>query len=146
MTTDQTIDTVLAIIAFGALGLGLLSMLVGWLVKTYDQLMSRWVAGEVAPAASSLETDARQPPDAPAPPKIRAEELLTLCKLMRLAGIKREDAQAAFTASGLPFNNNVWASAAPPPPADDYRTPIAGRATSADYYPDEPELAYRPPR
>jgi len=44
MTTDQTTDIVLAIIAFGALGLGLLSMLYGWIVQTYDRIMSRYVA------------------------------------------------------------------------------------------------------
>ncbi len=144
MPADQTIDFVVMFLTLGCLALGLGSMLLGWLVKQYDALMSRWTPAERAPRPSSLETDARRTPDAPPLPKMKAEELLTLYKLMRVAGIKREEAQAAFTQSGLPFNNNVWTRAAPPP--DSYRTPIAGRTTSADYYPDEPELVYRPPR
>ena len=127
MTTDQTTDMVLAIIAFGALGLGLLSMLIGWAVKTYDKLMSRAEEAPTQSLPSSLETDARQTRDA----KPRAEEYLTLCKLMRRHGISREDAQAAFSANGLPFNNNVWASAKPPPAAR--VTPVAGRPTDADF-------------
>jgi hypothetical protein len=62
---------------------------------------------------------------------MKAEELLTLYRLMRGAGIKREDAQAACAACGLPFNNNVWARADPPPPAR--ITPVAGRPTDADF-------------
>ena len=138
MTTDQTTDMVLAIIAFGALGLGLLSMLIGWVVKTYDRLRGRAMssAGDLAPQSSppsqdQRETDARQTTPAPALPKRRAEEFLTLCRLMRAAGIKREAAQAAFMASDLPFNNNVWARAEPPPAA--HVTPYAGRATDADF-------------
>ena len=135
MPDDKTIDFVVAFIMIGLLALGLGSWLLGWLVKTYDRLragaMSSAVAGDQKSRPSSLETDARQTPDALAPSKMKAEELLTVCRLMRAYGIKREDAQAAFTASGLPFNNNVWASAAPPPAS--HITPVAGRPTDADF-------------
>jgi len=83
-------------------------------------------------------------------PRIKAEQLLTLYKLMRQAGIGRDDAQAAFKASGLPFNNNVWRDAEPPARAaqvddDEFVTPFAGRRTRASYYPDQPELEYQSP-
>jgi len=131
MPPDKTVDTVLLIIAGGLLVMGLGSMALGWVVSTYDTLMSRVKEAPAQSSPSSLETDARQTRDALAPPRMKAEELLTLCRLMRSAGINREDAQAAFMASGLPFNNNVWASAKPPPPP--HITPVAGRPTDADF-------------
>ena len=135
MPPDKTVDTVLMIIAGGLLVMGLGSFALGWVVRTYDRLrtgaMSSTNAGYQNFAPSSLETDARQTRDAPALPKMKAEELLTLCRLMRVHGIGREEAQAAFTASGLPFNNNVWASAKPSPAA--HLTPVAGRPTDADF-------------
>jgi len=97
--------------------------------SVYD--MSSAAAPDPPSPLPRLETDAGQTPDRPAPPKLRAEELFPLYKAMRAAGIKREDAQAACVASGLPFNNNVWSKAAPPPPA--HVTPIVGRSTDADF-------------
>jgi hypothetical protein len=44
MPADKTIDTVLMIIAGGALTLGLGSVLFGWLVGQWDRLMSRGAA------------------------------------------------------------------------------------------------------
>lgn len=135
MPTDQTVDFVIMFLVIGMTVLGLGSVALGWIVKTYDRLtahtMSSAGAGDQKASPSSLETDARQTPDAPAPAKMKAEELLTVCRLMRAYGIKRDDAQAAFIASGLPFNNNVWASAAPPPAS--HVTPVAGRPTDAEF-------------
>jgi hypothetical protein len=44
MPADKTIDTVLMIIAGGALTLGLGSVLLGWLVRQWDHIMSRSTA------------------------------------------------------------------------------------------------------
>lgn len=99
-------------------------------------VMSR--SEDSAPASSRLsnetqvETDRQTEPM----PAIRAEQLLTIYKTMRAAGISREDAAAAFKASGLPFNNNVWAKAAPPQDGAAYVTPIVGRPTSARFETD----------
>ena len=41
MPADKTVDTVLLILALGALTLGLGSVALGWIVKTYDRVMSR---------------------------------------------------------------------------------------------------------
>lgn len=41
MPDDRTIDFVVMFIVFGALGLGLLSMFVGWLVRKWDQFVNR---------------------------------------------------------------------------------------------------------
>lgn len=46
MPADKTIDTVLMIIAGGALTLGLGSVLLGWLVRQWDHIMSRGVRSE----------------------------------------------------------------------------------------------------
>lgn len=89
------------------------------------------------------ETDRQTEPAA----RIKAEELLTLCKVMRAAGIGREEASAAFKASGLPFNNNVWRDAAPAQSRAgdaEYRTPIVGRPTSAKFETD-PDYPYQAP-
>lgn len=112
------------------------------------------VGSDTLPSRSlSLETEPQTDRQTEQTAKIRAEELLTLFKLMRKAGIGREDAQAACKASGLPFNNNVWRDAAPPSKAvqpadendDELITPYAGRRTRASYYPDQPELEYESP-
>jgi len=131
MPADKTVDFVVMVVVFGMLAAGLGSWLLGWVVKQYDVLMSRVKEAPAQSLPSSQETDARQTRDAPALPRMKAEELLTLYRLMRGAGIKREDAQAACAACGLPFNNNVWARADPPPPAR--ITPVAGRPTDADF-------------
>lgn len=74
------------------------------------------------------------------------DQLLTLYVLLRTSGVTRDRATPALKAAGIPVNNNLWTRAAPtPPPAEDgeYRTPIAGRATSAVF--ETGELAYEPP-
>ncbi len=110
-------------------------------------LMSR--AEDSAPASPrpSLETGNQTDRQTEIAPRIKAEELLTVFKLMRAAGIGREDAAAAFKAAGLPFNNNVWRDAEPPARAveDEFVTPYAGRRTKASYYPEQPELEYQAP-
>jgi hypothetical protein len=102
----------------------------------------------VAPSLRlSQETQAQTDRQTEQAPRIRAEDLLTLCKLMRLAGISREDAQEAFRESGLPFNNNVWAKAAAPQASADasYVTPIVGRPTSARFDVTDPDYPYQAP-
>lgn len=148
-------------------GLCVFILFVGWLwfyiarpilvdvVNTYrvDDVdnMSSAAYSEPPSRGPSLETDSETDRQTEQTPKIKAEELLTVCKLMRAHGIGREDAQAAFKASGLPFNNNVWRDAAPaskPTQEEDddvLITPYAGRRTKASYYPDDPELEYRAP-
>lgn len=118
------------------------------IVNTYQEdaqnVMSRTQieASKSGASAAPVETDAGQTPDRRETPKIRSEKLLTVYRLMRAAGIERKDAQAAFAAAELPFNNNVWAQAEPPAPL--HITPIAGRRTPAQFESD-PELAYEPP-
>lgn len=113
-------------------------------------VMSRSEKEQPPSPRPSLETANQTDRQTEQPPRIKADDLLTLCRLMRAAGIGREDAQEAFRASGLPFNNNVWAKAQPPAkPVDDEDdtlvTPYAGRRTRASYYPDEPELEFNAP-
>lgn len=109
-------------------------------------VMSRSEGTTPPSSASSLETDARQTRDALETAKPKAEEYLTLCRLMRKAGINREDAQAAFKVCNLPFNNNVWRDAAPAASTDEseYRTPIVGRPTNAKFETD-PDFPYQSP-
>jgi hypothetical protein len=44
MPDDKTIDFVVAFVAIGMLTLGLGSVALGWAVRTWDRLMSRWSA------------------------------------------------------------------------------------------------------
>lgn len=101
---------------------------------------------------SSLETDRRTDGQTAQTSARRAEQLLTLYRTMRAAGIGREDARKALKEAGLPLNNDVWRKAAPPPkvaqPSNDddmMVTPYAGRRTRASYYPDEPDLEFQSP-
>jgi hypothetical protein len=130
----------------------------GWItdddtVNDYDDVapvvMSRSDAEPSSSWRPSLETAIQTDRQTDLEPRIKAEQLLTVFKLMREAGISREAAAAAFKASGLPFNNNVWAKAEPPTkaPAGDepaYVTPIAGRATNARFETD-PDFPYQAP-
>jgi len=117
-------------------------------VKKYvgprPSVMSRWEEKGMVDRPSSLETQKQTDGQTEPQPRIKAEELLTLCKTMRAAGISREDAAAAFKASGLPFNNNVWAKAAPVNLAGNYVTPIVGRATNAQFETDR-DFPYQAP-
>jgi len=134
--------------------LGVIGLMVGWskfldwresVKRSGAAVMSRASADPIADAPSSedgRETDARRTPIVLPERKIRAEELLTLCTLMRRYDIPREAAAAAFKAVDLPFNNNVWSKAAPEEPPT--LTPIAGRPTAAQFRDDE--LAYEPLR
>lgn len=111
-------------------------------------VMSR--SDDSAPASwrPSLETQAETDRQTEETPRIKAAELLTLYKLLRELGCDREPAAAAFKASGLPFNNNVWRDAEPPAkpaaPAP-YVTPIVGRPTSAKFESD-PDYPFEPCR
>jgi len=112
-------------------------------VNDYEEaapiVMSRSEDNAPASLRPSLETGNQTDRQTEQVPRIRAEELLTLYRLMRAAGIGREEAAAAFKASGLPFNNNVWRDATPEEPP--HVTPIVGRATNAQFDHDYP---YRP--
>jgi hypothetical protein len=145
-----------------AIGVGILT--IGWLWFYIVRPMLEdfgWIVNDTADSAPvtmsskekdapvlalSSKTDAGQTPDRPAPGKPKAEQYLTICRVMREAGINRDVAQAAFKACDLPFNNNVWRDAAPPVGDDDVLvTPYAGRRTRASYYPDDPDLEFQAP-
>jgi hypothetical protein len=58
MPTDKTIDFVVAFLVIGCLTLGLASMLLGWIVRQWDRLMSRRSGG--AGAQSGDESGANR--------------------------------------------------------------------------------------
>ena len=96
-------------------------------------------------APSAAQTDSPPASDRQPAPAITREQMLDAAKVLRAAGLSREGGRAVFAALGLPLDNNLWAQAAPPEPAEDYATPIAGRPTRREFYQDEPALAYTPP-
>lgn len=106
-------------------------------------LMSRAQVDTPPRAPSSLQTDGAQTPDRPMMPVPSQEKMLDIFRALRAAGIKREAVSIPWRAAGLPFDNNLWAKAAP----DDEMsvTPIAGRPTPAKFH-DDPELEYQPLR
>jgi hypothetical protein len=57
MPADKTIDTVLMIISIGLLAMGLGSMALGWIVKTYDRIMTRMPAPRAQTAQTDRQTD-----------------------------------------------------------------------------------------
>ena len=145
-------EVIIFVVMFG-LVLGVIGAMVGWskflawreqrytTVKSSPVVMSRSV--EVAPEPSPAVSN-RQTPDRPMMAVPTRNEILDIFKAMRAAGMKRESVSAAWRAAGLPFDNNLWTEAAPPPeekPA--HVTPFVGRPTNADFR--DPELAYQPP-
>jgi hypothetical protein len=63
MPSDQTVDFVVMFLTIGLVVLGLLSLLVGWLVRTWDRIMSRY-----APVPTSQTDDAEHRSYAAEPP------------------------------------------------------------------------------
>lgn len=57
MPDDKTIDFVVAFISIGLLALGLGSWLLGWVVRAWDRIMSRY--GVTVPAQSTNQTERR---------------------------------------------------------------------------------------
>lgn len=106
-------------------------------------VMSRSDVVSPPSAPSSLGTDGATDGRTAQPARVNAEQLLTLYKLMREHGIKRDEAASALRVAGLPLSNDVWANAAPDD--DVLVTPYAGRRTRASYYPDDPELEFKSP-
>lgn len=127
----------------------------GWIVNdnadSVPDNMSSADEGTSVSLRPSLETGKQTDRQTEQQPRIKAEQFLTVFRVMRAHGVGREEAAAAFKSAGLPFNNNVWRDAEPPAKsvaADDddvLVTPYAGRRTRASYYPEEPELEYQSP-
>ena len=113
-------------------------------VKDSSAVMSR--LREVPPqeAPSSLETRPAQTPDQTAERAARQKKLLDTYTTLKRLGLSRDAARAFLSPWGIPLDNNLWAQV-PAEPEPEHVTPIAGRPTKANFYPDEPELAYRPP-
>jgi hypothetical protein len=106
------------------------------------EIMSSATPKPMSSPALSLETDAPKAPDRPMMPVPTKEQMLDIFKVLRAAGVSREAIGPAWRAAGLPLNNNLWSDAAPPD--DEIVTPYAGRVTKKDYYPDRPDLEYKP--
>lgn len=97
------------------------------------------IAGLPAP---SLQTDAQTDRQTAGPAPLPRDVMLDICKSLRAHGYSRDDARALLRKLGQPLDNNIWADAAPAPPA--YVTPIAQRPTAAAFE-DTPELRYEAP-
>lgn len=72
-------------------------------------------------------------------------QILDSCRVLRQAGLTRDQARAALKALGLPLDNNLWSQAAPIDDGQVIVTPFAGRVTRREYYPDDPGLVYQEP-
>lgn len=85
-------------------------------------LMSRTSGEAPDDRASSPQTDGQTDGAAPTMSAPNREQMLDIFKVLRAAGVKREDLRPAWRAAGLPLDNNLWSEAAPPPPPA--QTPI----------------------
>lgn len=147
----------LAIFALVIALVGLIKLL-AWVDRVHEQGLSSLLTvkhyesntGDVMLRASNeakkddallLQTDARQTPDRPMIPVPTPEEMLDIFRVLRSAGVKREELRVVWKAARLPLDNNLWSQAAPPEPQT--VTPIAGRPTNAQFH--DPELSYQPP-
>jgi hypothetical protein len=95
-------------------------------------------------AASALQTDDRQTTDRRTMPVPTRDQMLDIFKVVRAAGIKRDQLAGAWRAAGLPLDNNVWADAAPAEQPAQHFTPIVGRPTNAVFESD-PDFPYVQP-
>lgn len=91
----------------------------------------------------SVETKPDQTPDQTETTAERRKKMLDTCIALKRRGFSRDEARALLKPWGIPLDNNIWAQV-PPEPEPEYTTPIAGRATSAQFETD-PELQYQAP-
>jgi hypothetical protein len=110
-------------------------------------VMSR--EGSAAPRAplSDLRQTAAQTDQTPAVPARPQPATLDTCRSLRAHGYTREETRALLRGVDRTLDNNVWAAAAPPPPAEPQAvTPYAGRPYDPSAYAyDEPGLRYEQP-
>lgn len=160
MDDQQVGDYVVIILVVGALTIGLLSMLIGWVVATWDKFKSRRTVRTFRPVMSRpIISPPADEPGRPAdrlsvsaqiekPPRLQLdktrtaliEELLTLGWTM--ADFRREK---VFRGDNNEISAEVEAARKRLGiESGDHRTPIAGRPTSAQFAPD-PSLTYQPP-
>ena len=100
------------------------------------------LASETAP---SVQTDGQTRGDRAMMPTPTTTQILDSCRVLRQAGLTRDQARAALKALGLPLDNNLWSQAAPTDDGQVIVTPFAGRVTRREYYPDDPGLVYQEP-
>ena len=100
------------------------------------------LASETAP---SVQTDGQTRGDRAMMPTPTTAQMLDSCRVLRQAGLTRDQARAALKALGLPLDNNLWSQAAPTDDGQVIVTPFAGRVTRREYYPDDPGLVYQEP-
>lgn len=96
-------------------------------------------------AAPSVQTDGQTRGDRAMMPTPTTTQILDSCRVLRQAGLTRDQARAALKALGLPLDNNLWSQAAPIDDGQVIVTPFAGRVTRREYYPDDPGLVYQEP-
>jgi hypothetical protein len=149
-------DWVVMIIVGGALTIGLISMLIGQIVRLWDWLtvnrfrsdkhivMSSAASENTQNAPLSLRQTAVQTDRPPMSPSLSRDVMLDMYRLLRMHGVPREKARPILKAAGLPLDNNLWSEAIPPDEEAPAMTPIAGRPTRARYQ-DDPELVFEPP-
>ena len=147
MPDDRTVDFVVMFLVFGMVGLGLLSMFVGWVVNLIrggdDEITSSDAPSPPAYAPSDLRTGPDQGPDRTPAPSFDKAKLLDTYRRLRALGASRNAARELLQIWGIPLHNDLWAKAAPD--EEPQITPIAHRPTAAKFH-DDPELEYQPLR
>lgn len=146
-------NVVIALLSIGLLLLLGLSLLIGWVSerrrvkrsqKEAPSVMSRAREERPQDQPSSLRQTAPQTDRQPQAPAFSRDVMLDMYKLLRAHDVPREKARPVLKAAGFPLDNNLWTEAAPPEEETPYTTPIAGRATAAQFE-TEPDLRYQPP-
>lgn len=132
MPADRTVDFVVAFVVIGMVAAGLSSMAIGWIVNRYREMSGRAMSSaENVPAPMPLSSKDGQDDGRTDGNPIGRAELLTLYTVLRKYGVPREEIRPVLKGVRVPLSNDVWASAAPPPPV--HVTPVAGRPTDADF-------------
>ena len=138
----------------GAYALGVIAwrrygaLLVSMLSPVADsEIMSRTPDPELPePASDHRQTASQTDQTVTDAPKLQPATLDT-CKSLRAHGYTREEARVFLRGVDRTLDNNVWAAAQPPAPADDdlIVTPYAGRVTRKSYYTDA-DFPYEEPK
>lgn len=148
MPDDKTIDFVVAFVSIGLLALGLGSVALGWVVrvwdrvKTYRPVMSRPEDGDQRTERTNERTNERSSHDLAWQAFLLDRTRMRLIEVMVDSDMTTTDIRTLLKGESKAIGDEVEAArlrlgkASP----DQYRTPIVGRPTGADF-----RGSYQPP-
>lgn len=155
MSSDQTVDFVIAFVTIGLVVLGLLSLLIGWVQAQWDRLRGVNYSEDVLASADDVEmpnertnerTNERSRHSYLWQDFILDKTRTRLIAVMVDSDMTVTEIRALLKGEAKTIGEEIEAERARQgkPAGQPYKTPIAGRPTDPHLYHDDPGLEYKP--